>query len=74
MKTSLSTVLIHLRKKNQVSKLINDAYAYAEFLVRNSKDLVIEGADILKKQKVMKAEELIELMNEKYTTVLNLKI
>jgi cell division protease FtsH len=59
---------------NEVSKLINDAYAYAEFLVRNSKDLVIEGADILKKQKVMKAEELIELMNEKYTTVLNLKI
>jgi cell division protease FtsH len=59
---------------NEVSKLINDAYAYGEFLVRNSKELLIEGADILKKQKVMKAEELIELMNTKYNNVFNLKI
>jgi cell division protease FtsH len=59
---------------SEVSKLINDAYAYGEFLVRNSKDLLIEGAEILKKQKVMKAEQLIELMNTKYTNVFNLKI
>jgi len=59
---------------SEVSTLINDAYAYGEFLVRNSKDLLIEGAEILKKQKVMKAEQLIELMNTKYTNVFNLKI
>jgi cell division protease FtsH len=58
----------------EVSKLINDAYAYGEFLVRNSKDLLIEGAEVLKKQKVMTAEELIELMNNKYNSVFNLKI
>ena len=58
----------------EVSKLINDAYAYGEFLVRNSKDLLIEGAEVLKKQKVMKAEQLIELMNNKYNSVFNLKI
>jgi cell division protease FtsH len=58
----------------EVSKLINDAYAYGEFLIRNSKDLLIEGADLLKKKKVMKAEELIEIMNTKYNSVFNLKI
>ena len=58
----------------EVSRLINDAYAYSEFLIRNSKDLLIEGADILKKQKVMKAEELIELMNTKYKNIFDLKI
>jgi len=59
---------------SEVSTLINDAYAYAEFLVRNSKDLLLEGADILKKKKVMKAEELIELMNNKYNGIFKLKI
>jgi len=58
----------------EVSKLINDAYAYGEFLIRNSKDLLIEGAELLKKKKVMKAEELIELMNTKYNNIFNLKI
>jgi cell division protease FtsH len=59
---------------SEVSTLINDAYAYAEFLIRNSKELLIEGAELLKKQKVMKAEELIEIMNRKYNSVFNLKI
>jgi len=59
---------------SEVSTLINDAYAYAEFLVRNSKDLLLEGADILKKKKVMKAEELMELMNTKYNSIFKLKI
>jgi len=59
---------------SEVSKIINDAYAYAEFIVRNSKDLIIEGSDILKKKKVMKADELYELMNEKYNNIFNLKI
>jgi cell division protease FtsH len=59
---------------SEVSKIINDAYAYAEFIVRNSKDLIIEGSDILKKKKVMKADELLELMNEKYNNIFNLKI
>jgi cell division protease FtsH len=59
---------------NEVSKLINDAYAYAEFLIRNSKDLILEGADILKKQNVLKAEELNDLLNTKYPTITHLKI
>ena len=57
----------------EVAGLINDAYGYAEFLIRNSKDFIYEGAEILKKEKLLKAEQLIELMNEKYKSVLSLK-
>ena len=58
----------------EVSQLIKDAYAYADFLVRNSKDLILEGAEVLKRKKVMKADELLEIMNSKYGHVFTLKI
>ena len=58
----------------EVAGLINDAYGYAEFLIRNSKDFIYEGAEILKKEKLLKAEQLIELMNDKYKSVLSLKL
>ena len=58
----------------EVAGLINDAYGYAEFLIRNSKDFIYEGAEILKKEKLLKAEDLISLMNDKYKSVLSLKL
>lgn len=58
----------------EVAGLINDAYGYAEFLIRNSKDFIYEGAEILKKEKLLKAEQLIDLMNDKYKSVLSLKL
>jgi len=58
----------------EVSQLIKDAYAYADFLVRNSKELILEGAEVLKRKKVMKADELLEIMNTKYGYVFTLKI
>jgi len=57
----------------EVAKLIHDAYAYAEFILRNSKDLMQEGAELLKRDKLLKADALVELMNTKYTSVLSLK-
>jgi cell division protease FtsH len=59
---------------NEVSTLLNDAYGYAEFLVRNSIDLIKEGSEILKKEKLLTADTLLELMNNKYQSVLALKI
>lgn len=59
---------------DDVAALINDAYGYAEFIIRNSKDLITEGANILKQDKTLKADTLIELMNMKYRNVLSLKI
>jgi len=57
----------------EVAKLIHDAYGYAEFILRNSKDLMQEGAELLKRDKLVKADTLVELMNTKYTSVLSLK-
>jgi cell division protease FtsH len=57
----------------EVAKLIHDAYGYAEFILRNSKDLMQEGAELLKRDKLLKADTLVELMNTKYTSVLSLK-
>ena len=58
----------------EVSTLISDAYGYSEFIIRNSKDLIMEGADILKNDKVLKSETLLKLMNDKYKSVLSLKL
>jgi ATP-dependent Zn protease len=57
----------------EVTRLIHDAYSYAEFLVRNSKDLIYDGSIILKENNVLSAATLIELMNVKYKTLLNLQ-
>jgi len=58
----------------EVSTLISDAYGYSEFIIRNSKDLIMEGAEILKNDKVLKSETLLKLMNDKYKGVLGLKL
>jgi len=58
----------------EVVALINDAYGYAEFIIRNSKELIEEGSDILKRDKILSYDSLVELMNLKYKSVLNLKI
>jgi cell division protease FtsH len=57
----------------EVAGLIDEAYHYAEFLVRNSRDLIMEGAEILKRDKIVRADQLIRLMNEKHQGVLALK-
>lgn len=57
----------------EVAGLIDEAYQYAEFLVRNSRDLIQEGAEILKRDKIIKAEQLLVLMNEKYQSIMALK-
>jgi ATP-dependent Zn protease len=57
----------------EVEKLINDAYAYSEFILRNAKPFVYEAAELLKREKIIKANTLIDLMNNKYPEVLHLK-
>ena len=49
---------------SEVAKLINEAHSYADFIIRNSKDLILEGSEILKRDKVLKAEQLVELINQ----------
>jgi len=57
----------------EVSKMINNAYGYAEFIVRNSRDLILEGSQILKAERILKSDTLIQLINDKYRSVLTLK-
>ena len=57
----------------EVAQLIDEAYHYAEFLVRNSKDLISDGSEILKRDKIIKGEVLLALMREKHQGVLELK-
>jgi ATP-dependent metalloprotease FtsH len=59
---------------NEIVSLLNDAYGYAEFIIRNSKDLMQEGAELLKRDKLLKADTLLELINTKYKHLLTLKI
>jgi len=59
---------------NDVLRLINEAYNYAEIVLYECKELMEETADILKKDKILKADRLYELMNEKYKHILDIKV
>jgi cell division protease FtsH len=59
---------------SEVIRLINDAYAMANILVKKSKGLIKECADILQRDKLLKIDRLTEIINEKYPEIHNLKI
>jgi len=46
----------------EVANLIQDAYVYGEKIIRNSKELIMEGVEILLRDKVLNEETLSELM------------
>lgn len=58
----------------EVSTLIEDAYKMSSLIVKNTKALIFESANILKKEKIIKIDTLTKLINEKYPEVLKLKI
>ena len=59
---------------SEVATLLHSAYEYAEFIIQNSKDLIMEGAELLKRDKLLKVDTLLELLNGKYRDVLTMKI
>ena len=54
---------------NSVSAILKEAYIYAEYIVQSSKEFIAEGAETLKRNKIIHYEELVELMNEKYSHI-----
>ena len=52
---------------NEISRLIEDAYHYAEIIIETAREFVLEGAELLKERKTINAEDLIDLMNKKYS-------
>jgi ATP-dependent metalloprotease FtsH len=59
---------------NDVIELINNAYNYAQMLIIACKDLIFETSEMLKKDKLLKADTLNTLINEKYKDLLELKM
>lgn len=59
---------------NDVIELINNAYSNAEMLIIMCKDLIYETSEILKRDKLLKAAALENIVNEKYKDILDLKM
>jgi cell division protease FtsH len=59
---------------NEITLIINDAYKMAQFLVKNSKEMIQECAIILNQEKILKIDKLTEIIETKYPDVLKLKI
>jgi len=57
----------------EVVDLIDDANKYATFILKNCKELMLEGADMLKRDKLLKADTLIDLIETKYSDIFDLK-
>jgi len=55
-----------------VIDMLHEAYRCAYFIVQNSKDLILEAADALKRDKLIKSDKLINLINDKYPHILEL--
>ena len=56
----------------QVLILIQNAYKMSDYILRNCKSVMIECAIILKKKKILKREELLEIIWNKYPEVMEL--
>jgi ATP-dependent metalloprotease FtsH len=59
---------------NDVIELINNAYTNAEMLIIMCKDLIYETSEILKRDKLLKADSLQSIVNEKYKDIFDLKM
>ena len=58
----------------EVIKLINEAYRCSEVIIENSKEFIYETSELLKKDKLLKADMLNELIETKYKHLKNIKI
>lgn len=59
---------------NEIIKLIEDAYGYAEFIISNSYDFIKESSELLKDNKMCRAEELMHMIETKYPNILDLRM
>jgi cell division protease FtsH len=59
---------------DEIAELICNAYKNVYFVLNNCKDLIRECAIILRQNKILKYEEIQEIINIRYPEVLNIKI
>jgi len=55
-----------------IIELINKAYNYAEIVIIECKELIRDTSEILKKDKLLKADKIEEIINEKYKHILDI--
>jgi len=58
----------------EIAELLNLAYQYSTYILQQSRELILEGAEMLKRDKIVHANTLEDLMKTKYPEVWNLKI
>jgi cell division protease FtsH len=54
---------------NSVSALLKEAYVYAEYIIQSTKEFITDGAELLKRDKIIHYEKFIEMIHEKYSDV-----
>ena len=59
---------------NEILFLIQDAYKLSRFIIDKSAGFIFEGAELLKDQKIVSMEELMELLILNYPDLLDLRI
>jgi len=50
----------------EVAGVIDEAYQQSKFIVHNFKDLIFEGAEILKRDKILTQETITDIIDKKY--------
>ena len=58
---------------DDVADIIHEAYHFSKLILEKAKPMIMEGSELLKKEKTVKAEKLIELMETKYPYLLDLQ-
>jgi ATP-dependent Zn protease len=56
---------------NEVVELIGEAYKFSQLIIEHCKDLILETSEILKKEKLLKADKLHEIIHTKYKHILD---
>jgi cell division protease FtsH len=56
----------------EVLGLINSAHSYAEFIVKNSRHVIEKCAVVLKRDKVLKSETIMDIINKTTPNIMNL--
>tara|TARA_A200000159_G_scaffold163734_1_gene190910 strand:- start:58 stop:2085 length:2028 start_codon:yes stop_codon:yes gene_type:complete len=57
----------------EVTELIDNAYAYSVYILQQCKDILIESAEILKKDKLIHSDQLNALIDKKYPEIRKIK-
>jgi len=59
---------------NEITKLLQEAYTYASVIIDNARDFIYEGALLLKENRVVTANELIDIIETKYPEILDIRV